>query len=62
MVKEHVAVLPTTSVAVHVTIVVPMGKNVPEGGEQVAAPAPQASVTVGAGYGIGAPDCDGVWA
>jgi hypothetical protein len=35
IVKLHELVLPETSPAVHVTVLVPMGKVVPEGGTQV---------------------------
>src|SRR4029453_18905552 len=38
-VNEQLAVLPEVSVAVQVTVVVPLGKNEPDGGEQ-AVPAP----------------------
>jgi hypothetical protein len=50
MVKLHDAVFATASVVVHVTVVVPFGKNDPEAGTQTGAVAPgQLSLTVGAG-------------
>ena len=48
-VKEHVAVFPTASVAVHVTVVVPSGKTDPEAGTQTVVVPGQLSETVGAG-------------
>src|SRR5262245_29334291 len=47
--NEHVAWLPDASVAVHVTVVVPRGKKLPEGGTQTtegAASHPSVAVTV----------------
>jgi len=41
--------------AEHVTVVVPIGKNDPEGGEQLTAP--QLPVVVGAAYVTTAPHC-----
>jgi hypothetical protein len=50
-VKEQVAVFPAASVAVQVTVEVPMGKKDPEAGEQLTSIGPgQLSVTVGLGY------------
>lgn len=48
-VKEQVAVLPDASVAVQVTVVVPTGKHVPDGGVQVAVTPGQLSEAVGGG-------------
>ncbi len=47
-VKLQVDVLPEASVAVQVTVVVPLGKVVPEGGLQVTVAPGQLSLTVGA--------------
>jgi hypothetical protein len=50
-VKLHIDMLFTASLTVHVTVVVPFGKVLPEAGVQVGAPTPgQLSLTVGAGY------------
>jgi hypothetical protein len=48
-VKLQVAVLPEPSVAVQVTVVVPLGNVEPEGGEQETVTPGQLSVAVGAG-------------
>jgi hypothetical protein len=48
--KKQKAEFPLASVAVHVTVVVPIGKAVPEGGEQVTVVAEQLSFAVGVGY------------
>jgi hypothetical protein len=48
MVNEQVAVFPEASVAVQVTIVVPDGKLLPDGGVQTAVTPGQLSLTVGA--------------
>jgi hypothetical protein len=48
-VKLQLAVLPTASVAVQVTVVTPRLKVEPEGGKQTVGTAPQLSVAVGAG-------------
>jgi len=49
-VNVQLAMLPEESVTVQVTVVVPLGKNEPEAGEQLGAPTPgQLSLTVGAG-------------
>ena len=49
-VKVQLAMLFEASVTVQVTVVVPLGKNEPEAGEQLGAPTPgQLSLTVGAG-------------
>ena len=54
--KLHVAVFPTPSVVVHVTVVVPFGKNEPDAGTHTGAVTPgQLSLTVGAGYVTTAP-------
>jgi hypothetical protein len=45
-VKEHIAVLPLVSVAVHTTVVVPGGKTEPEGGAQTTVTPGQLSVAV----------------
>ena len=45
-VKLQVAVLPDASVAVHVTVVVPTGKHVPEGGLHTTVTPGQLSVAV----------------
>ena len=48
--NEHVAVLPDESVAVQVTVVVPIGNEEPEGGLQtVVGAGGQLSVATGAG-------------
>lgn len=49
MVKEHVAVFPTASVAVQVTGVVPIGKKEPDGGEQEVVTPGRLSETIGGG-------------
>jgi len=50
IVNVQVAVLPDESATVHVTVVVPFGKNEPDAGEQTGVPTPgQLSDTVGAG-------------
>jgi len=50
-VKAQLAVLPTESVAVQVTVVVPIGKQKPDAGEQTTVVGPgQLSVTVGLAY------------
>ena len=50
MVKVQVAVFPDESATVHVTVVVPVGKNEPDAGEHTGVPTPvQLSDTVGAG-------------
>ena len=44
------AVLPEESATIHMTVVVPLGKNEPDAGEHEGAPTPgQLSPTVGAG-------------
>ena len=49
-VNVQLAMLPEESVTVQVTVVVPLGKNEPEAGEQEGVPTPvQLSLTVGAG-------------
>jgi hypothetical protein len=48
-VKLHVAVLPDVSVAVQVTVVVPTGKQDPDGGLQLAVTPGQLSLATGAG-------------
>jgi hypothetical protein len=56
-VKVLVAVFPEWSVAVHVTVVVPIGNVEPDAGEQVTGTAPSmSSVAVGVGYVTTAPD------
>src|SRR5829696_1345333 len=51
------AVLPDESVAVHVTVVSPIGKIEPEGGLQTGTIRPStSSVADGCGYGTGAPE------
>lgn len=45
----HDAVFPARSVAVHVTVVDPIGKKDPEGGSQETEDIPQLSVAVGDG-------------
>jgi hypothetical protein len=45
----HVAVLPDVSVAVQVTVVVPSGKQLPDGGVQVTTTPGQLSVADGVG-------------
>jgi hypothetical protein len=45
--KLHVAVLPEVSVAVQVTVVVPVGKQLPEAGEHTTVAPGQLSVTTG---------------
>ncbi len=47
-VNKHAVVLPDPSVAVHVTVVVPFGKLVPDAGLQTTAAPEQLSVAVGA--------------
>lgn len=47
--KVHEALLPAASVAVQVTLLVPMGKRLPEGGLQMTVPPEQLSEAVGAG-------------
>ncbi|WHY58360.1 hypothetical protein QNH43_08890 [Peribacillus simplex] len=47
--EQGALVFPAVSVALHVTIVVPTGKNDPEGGEQTDAAPGQLSFTVGGG-------------
>jgi len=47
--NEHVAVFPEVSVAVHVTVLVPIGKQLPEAGEHTTVAPGQLSVTTGAG-------------
>jgi hypothetical protein len=47
-VNEHVAVLPEPSVAVEVTVVVPLGKNDPDAGTLVIVTPGQLSLAVGA--------------
>jgi hypothetical protein len=47
--NEHDAVLPDASVAVHVTVVIPIGNDDPEGGLQDAVTPGQLSDTVGGG-------------
>jgi hypothetical protein len=47
--KVQVLVFPAASVAVQVTVLVPTGKVVPEGGLQTAVTPGQLSVAVGAG-------------
>ena len=47
IVKLHIAVLPEVSVAVHVTVVVPIGKLDPEGGLHAVVTPGQLSVAVG---------------
>jgi len=55
-VNVQVAVLLEESLTVQVTVVVPLGKNEPEAGEQPGAPTPgQLSLTVGGGYVAAAP-------
>jgi hypothetical protein len=49
IVKLQDAVLPEGSDAVHVTIVVPIGKNEPDAGEQTTEETISLSVAVGAG-------------
>jgi hypothetical protein len=50
IVNEQLAVLPEASLTLHVTVVVPAGKNTPLAGEQTGTPTPgQLSETVGAG-------------
>src|SRR5215210_1289348 len=58
MVKDFgTAVLPDESVAVHVTVVSPIGKIEPEGGLQTGTIRPStSSVADGCGYGTGAPE------
>src|SRR5512134_4022231 len=48
-VNEHVAVLPAASVAVQVTVVVPGGKQEPEGGTQTTVTPGQLSLATGGG-------------
>jgi len=49
-VKLHIDMLLDESFTVHVTVVVPFGKVLPDAGLQVGAPTPgQLSLTVGAG-------------
>jgi hypothetical protein len=48
MVKLHVAVFPVASVDVQVVVVVPAGKNEPEGGAHTVVNPGQLSVDVGA--------------
>jgi hypothetical protein len=48
-VKVQGAILPTASVAVQVTVVVPTGKLEPDGGEHVTVTPGQLSLAVGAG-------------
>ena len=45
--KEQVAVLPPESVVVQLTVVVPIGKQKPDAGEQTTVAPGQLSVTVG---------------
>jgi hypothetical protein len=47
--KLHEPVLPEASVAVHVTVVVPIGKQLPDAGEQAKVAPGQLSATTGAG-------------
>ena len=47
--KLHEAVFPEASAAVHVTVVVPIGKQVPEAGEHARVAPEQLSATTGAG-------------
>ena len=48
-VNEQLAVLFDESVTVHITVVVPVGNDEPDAGEQFGAPSPgQLSLTVGA--------------
>lgn len=47
--KEQDAVLLDASVAVHITVVVPFGKQLPEGGTQMVVTPGQLSVAVGDG-------------
>jgi hypothetical protein len=50
IVNVQLALLLDESVTVHVTVVVPFGKNEPEAGEHVGVPTPgQLSLAVGAG-------------
>jgi hypothetical protein len=49
IVKLHVAVLPDISVAVHVTVVTPRLKHVPDGGTHATVTIGQLSVTIGSG-------------
>ena len=51
--KEQVAVLPLASVAVQVTVVVPMGKGDPDGGLQEVVTPGQLSLAVGGGNETG---------
>ena len=46
-VKLHVAVFVAASVAVHVTVVVPFGKNDPDAGEHITVTPGQLSLAVG---------------
>jgi hypothetical protein len=46
--KLHVAVFPAVSVAMHVTVVVPIGKQLPEAGEHTTVAPGQLSLTTGA--------------
>ena len=48
--KAQFALLSLESVAVHVTVVAPIGKQEPDAGEQPKIGAGQLSVTVGFGY------------
>ena len=45
----HVEVLPDASVAVHVTVVVPFGKNEPDAGLHIVVTPGQLSLAVGGG-------------
>ena len=45
--NEHSAVFPARSVAVQVTVAIPTGNVLPEGGSQLTEPTPTLSVTVG---------------
>jgi hypothetical protein len=57
-VNEHMAVLPLASVAVQETVVVPIGKNEPDAGEQTTAVLPeQLSAVVGVAKLTFAPHC-----
>jgi hypothetical protein len=48
-VKLQLLMLPLASVAVHVTVVTPNGKQLPDGGTQVTVTPEQLSVAVGSG-------------
>ena len=49
IVNEQEAILPEVSVAVQVTVVIPSGKALPDGGVHTTLTTPQLSVTLGAG-------------